>query len=176
MNAKQLRELNKDRKITQLGIVTDDYKRTIKYLTEKFQWGPWDILIDSQETSSNVHFEGEPVKEWKFYYVLTNVGDMQIELLQPISGPNPYDKFLETYGPGIHHFKEAFPEASLKERTKELEEMGNYNIYGGEDGDDLYSYFDCFKECGFYYEVGNGAIGDVDLSDLPNYVGRWPEK
>lgn len=176
MNTKELLEFNKNRKITQLGIVTDDYKRTIQYLTEKFNWGPWDILIDSQKTSSNVYFKGEAVDEWEFYYVLTMVGDMQIELLQPISGPNPYDEFLEKYGPGIHHFKEAFTEDELKAKTKCFENNGNYNIYGGEDGDDLYSYFDCFNECGFYYEIGNGAIGDADLSSLPNYVGRYPEK
>ena len=175
MNAQELKEYNKDRKITQLCFVTRDYKKTIKYLTEKFKWGPWYVLADSQKTSSNVYFEGQPVDEWYFYYVIGDVGDMQIEIIQPITGEQPFEKFLSEKGIGIHHFKEAFSDNDeLKKAIKDFEDLGNENIYGGEDGEDIYAYFDSYDALGFYYEVGNGAIGDVDLTTLPNFIEMYP--
>lgn len=175
LTVKELKEYNKNRKITQLCFVTRDYKKTIKYLTEKFNWGPWYVMSDSQATSSNVYFDGKPVEEWFFYYVIGYIGDMQIEIIQPITGEQPFEKFLSDKGIGIHHFKESFADNdALKEGIKCFEELGNVNYYGGEDGDDIYAYFDSLEDLGFYYEVGNGAIEDVDLTTLPNFVEMYP--
>ena len=37
----------------------------------------------------------------------TFIGDIEFEIIQPIHGVNPYSKFLEERGPGIHHIKES---------------------------------------------------------------------
>ncbi len=34
---------------------------------------------------------------------IAHLGDLQIELLQPVKGPSTYMEFLKTRGPGIHH-------------------------------------------------------------------------
>ena len=37
----------------------------------------------------------------------TFIGGIEFEIIQPIHGVNPYSKFLEERGPGIHHIKES---------------------------------------------------------------------
>ena len=44
MSAKELQEFNKNRKITQVCYVTNDYKKTIEYLTNTVSWGPCPIV------------------------------------------------------------------------------------------------------------------------------------
>jgi hypothetical protein len=34
---------------------------------------------------------------------LSYLGDMQLELIEPVSGPNIYSDFLQDSGPGLHH-------------------------------------------------------------------------
>ena len=34
---------------------------------------------------------------------LSYLGDMQLELIQPVRGPNIYSDFLDSSGPGLHH-------------------------------------------------------------------------
>ena len=49
MSAKELQEFNKNRKITQVCYVTNDYKKTIEYFNKyPLNWGPMD---DSEKQS-----------------------------------------------------------------------------------------------------------------------------
>ena len=93
--AAELAKRNKRRKITQVCYVTDDYQKTIEYLTVYLQFGPWTIIENSDAGAKNTFFREKNVKEWKFYVAFTFIGDMQIEVIQPVSGPNPYEEFKD---------------------------------------------------------------------------------
>ena len=62
MSAKELQEFNKNRKITQVCYVTNDYKKTIEYLTNTLNWGPWTILKNNQISAHDVKSDGKPVE------------------------------------------------------------------------------------------------------------------
>jgi len=47
--------------------------------------------------------KGEPAR-FTARYGFVEVGGIQIELIQPVVGPTPYDTFLQAVGAGIHHF------------------------------------------------------------------------
>ena len=172
--AEELRALNKTRAVDQVCFVTDDYKRTLRYLTEVLDYGPWTIIANTNECAFHVKKDGEPVTEpWKFYIAFTQVGEMHIEVIQPEYGPNPYSAFLEKHGPGIHHIKESIysSDDDLHRFMKTLEAKGLAVNYYGEYMEDIYYYANTYDALGAYYEVGNSAV----CSGHPQLVGYYPE-
>ena len=100
MSAKELQEFNKNRKITQVCYVTNDYRKTIEYLTNTLNWGPWTILKNNQISAHDVKSDGKPVEgDFEFLIAATFIGGIEFEIIQPIHGVNPYSKFLEERGP-----------------------------------------------------------------------------
>jgi methylmalonyl-CoA/ethylmalonyl-CoA epimerase len=173
MDAEELRALNKNRCISQICYVTDDYQRTIKFFTEKLLIGPWSVLVNSEESAYNVRDHGEPAGKWAFYIAAAMVGDIEIEVIQPIEGPNPYNKFLAEKGPGLHHVKERITDNDkLLERVRHFEGLGSPVNYQGMYMEDHYYYLDTYDELGAYYEMGNSA----KVSKHPGLVGQYPEK
>lgn len=173
--AEELKKINQQRVIDQICYVTEDYRRTMEYLTEKLDMGPWTIIENSNDTAFHVKKDGEKVSEpWKFYIAFTQVGNMHIEIIQPEYGPDPYSDFLKEKGPGIHHIKESIysGDDELKKYMNELEEKGHIINYQGCYMEDIYYYIDTHKDLGAYYEVGNSA----EVSGHPRLVGYYPEK
>lgn len=48
---------------------------------------------------------------------LSYAGDMQLELIAPVSGASIYTEFLDTVGPGLHHVCLEAPDAAAFERA-----------------------------------------------------------
>ena len=133
-SAEELLEINKHRFIDQVCYVTDDYRKTIEYFTEKLDMGPWTIIRNTNQSAHDVEFEGKLIEEdWDFFLAFTKVGDMGIEVIQPVFGPEPYSKFLKEKGPGIHHIKESIysGDDDLRKYMDSLVEKGHEIIYEG---------------------------------------------
>ena len=96
----------KGKEIKQLGIVVRDAEETARNYWEILGVGPW-ILLDFKPphlTDSTLH--GITLHEYVNLHTkaaIAHLGDLQIELLQPVKGPSTYMEFLKTRGQGIHH-------------------------------------------------------------------------
>ena len=91
------------KKIAQVGLVVNDVEKTAQNYWEMFGLGPW-TLIDFKPTDGTLH--GISTVEDANVHVkaaLTNLGNLQFELLEPVHGPSTYLEFLKTHGEGIHH-------------------------------------------------------------------------
>lgn len=172
MDRKQLKQLNQSRKISQVCYVTDDYKKVINFLYSKLKFGPWTIITHSDKFTHAVELEGETVSDpFLFYCAFTFVGEVQIEIIQPVYGDTPYDEFLQKKGPGIHHIKESCDDnTGLYTAVNNLIDDGEKIYYKGEYQDDLFFYFDFFRQIGSAYELGNR----VDVQCHPGLVGYYP--
>jgi hypothetical protein len=90
----------------QFGIVVDDAEETAKRYWEILGIGPW-ALIDfkpphlSDAALYGIQQTGDVESHIKG--ALTNLGNVQLELLQPIKGPSPHMEYLKTHGQGINH-------------------------------------------------------------------------
>ena len=71
----------------QVAWVTNDLNTTETALTGLLGVKKWVRLPD-------VHFAPD---------TCSYLGDMQLELIEPVSGPNIYSDFLRDSGPGLHH-------------------------------------------------------------------------
>ncbi len=86
-------------KVTQVGIVVRDAEQTAERLTA-LGIGPFEPKVLPPERKE--WFRGEPM-EADFKIMAAMIGDIEIELIQPVSGDSPHKEFLETKGEGIQH-------------------------------------------------------------------------
>jgi catechol 2,3-dioxygenase-like lactoylglutathione lyase family enzyme len=88
--------------ITQICWVTDDLEATERLLTEQFGAGAWTRIPAVTFGADTTTLRGEPV-EFTAHISLGYAADLQLELIQPVSGPTIHSEFLEAHGPGLHH-------------------------------------------------------------------------
>lgn len=93
------------RHIVQFGVVVDDARKYAEYYSALFDIGDW-VFPEFKPTDE---WEGVyrdiPMSGARFYIkaALAMHGDMQIELLEPVSGTSTHMDFLRQYGCGVHH-------------------------------------------------------------------------
>jgi len=88
--------------IAQICWVTDDLEATEQLLTEQFGTGAWTRLPGITFGADRTTLRGDPV-EFTAHISLGYAGDLQLELIQPVSGPTIHAEFLAANGPGLHH-------------------------------------------------------------------------
>lgn len=117
------------KEIRQLGIVVDDAEKAAKNYWELFGVGPW-ILVDFKPPHvSDAALHGVTMFDGIDFHVraaLADLGDMQIELLEPVSGPSTYMEFKTRVGQGIHHV--SFGEAEDHNEVISIMENHGYEI------------------------------------------------
>jgi methylmalonyl-CoA/ethylmalonyl-CoA epimerase len=100
----------------------------------------------------NGHLLNEP---FKFLIAATKLGDMQIELIQPVYGATHLAKFLEERGEGFHHIKEQVGDDELPGFLSGLRNRGIGVLQTGEFGPDVHYHLDTESKLQFIYEIGN---------------------
>lgn len=88
--------------VVQVAWVTDDIDATERLLSEQFGVGAWTRIPDVVFGPDTTTLRGEPV-EMTLHVSLGYAGDLQLELIQPVSGPGIHREFLDAHGPGLHH-------------------------------------------------------------------------
>ena len=173
MNIKDLAKKNSKRRITQICFVSEDYQKTIEYLYEKLNYGPWTIMAHSNEVTKDVELDGKTINTpFKFYCAFTYIGDMEIEVIQPEYGDNPYSEYLEKRGPGIHHIKETIKDKNeLDHFVEENYKNGLDIFFKGSYLEDRFYYYNLMDGIGSMYEFGNSA----GVENHPILVGHYPE-
>ncbi len=88
--------------ITQVAWVTEDIAATEVLLRDQFGTGPWTRIPDVHFDQEHSRLRGEPA-EFTAHISLAYAGDLQLELIQPVSGTSVHTEFLARCGPGLHH-------------------------------------------------------------------------
>ena len=94
------------KEIKQLGIVVENAEETARNYWEILGVGPWMLLDFKRPHLTDVTLHGITIHDEVNLHTkaaIAHLGDLQIELLQPVKGPSTYREFLKTRGQGIHH-------------------------------------------------------------------------
>lgn len=132
--------------IKQLGYVVKDINETAELMAK--MWGAGPFVDTGENTPEKCIYRGEE-SEMTTRVALGQLGDMQIELIQPVSeGPNVYTEFGRY---GLHHV--CIWTDDLEQTIKEFEQAGfeqavHLHTVGYE-----VVYFDCVDAFGHYVEV-----------------------
>ena len=151
-------------KIRQVCVLVEDVERAMEHYWNAFGIGPWDVRHFTPETARDLYVYGEPVTEgFDFICAVTWEGDMEYELIQPVSGKNIYWDFLEKHGSGLHHIKIVIPDnEELKAYVEELEAKGLKVMQTAWIDGDVHYYLDSGSKLGLIVELGNGGkIGEA---------------
>ncbi len=104
--------------LTQVGVVVRDVEKAVKRLGE-LGIGPFDKMVLPPEREE--YFRGKRMYA-EFDIRGTRMGNVQLELIQPLEGDSPHKEFLETKGEGIQHVM--YQVDNLEETVKELTDRG----------------------------------------------------
>ncbi len=88
--------------VTQLCWVTEDIAATEAFLAAHFGVGGWTRLPDIHFDPASCTLHGEPA-DFVVHVSLGYVGDLQLEIIQPVRGDSIYTEFLAVSPPGLHH-------------------------------------------------------------------------
>lgn len=90
----------------QVGVVVADIEATVKVLTEVFGLGPFRVFDWPSEDRGDLKrwYLGEP-RDFCAKMAFTEIGNIELELIQPTKGRSAWADFLAEHGPGIHHIR-----------------------------------------------------------------------
>jgi hypothetical protein len=144
----------KERKIIQIGIAVKDLETALKNYYKTFGEGPWDIHELNSKTMREATYMGKK-SDWSALIAVKWIGDRQLELMQPLKGPNLYYDYLEKKGEGIHHIKEWVDDC--QNTIEEYGKRGINVIQSGKYDEDEFYYLDTEPILGFILEIGNNG-------------------
>ncbi len=88
--------------VTQLCWVTEDIAATEEYLTAHFGVAAWTRLPGIHFGPEDCTLHGQPA-DFTVHVSLGYIGDLQLEIIQPVSGESIYTEFLSSSPAGLHH-------------------------------------------------------------------------
>jgi hypothetical protein len=142
----------------QVAWVVRDVDRATEQWWSLLGVGPWDIRSFTNETVRDFEVDGRRVEEpFEFVCAVTWVGDVELELIQPVEGPNIYWRHLEEHGEGMHHVKDVMSDEECERTIERFREQGHEVIQTGWIDGDVHYYFDTAATLGSIYEIGNGG-------------------
>jgi len=147
------------KKFLHIGIVVKDLERTLDTLTNVFGIGPFKILdFPPKDMKDDIEmtYHGKPA-DFSAKFCFADMGNVELEIIQPISGKSVWFDFLEKHGEGVHHLKFKVPDL---EETKQYLNEYNFKIIQSGSAVSLnkgktWAYFDTKDKIGFVIEVLN---------------------
>ena len=109
----------------QVGVVVKDLDKTIEYFSS-LGIGPFEPLQRPPMVERRVR--GKPA-DYKLKIALAQLGQIQLELIQPVQGECVQNEFLESKGEGIHHLGIFVDD--LEKEVAELDKQGVKVIQSG---------------------------------------------
>jgi catechol 2,3-dioxygenase-like lactoylglutathione lyase family enzyme len=138
--------------------VTDDIEATERLLQEQFGSSAWTRIPDVSFEASTTTYRGRPAG-MVAHISLAYAGDLQLELIQPVSGESVHTELLAANGPGLHHI--CFATDDLDAACVRAEAAGHSVVMRGSmmDGEIEFAYVDCATAGAPYVELAR--IGPV---------------
>ena len=90
------------RTINQVALVVEDLDEAVRRYWDRFGVGPWRIYTYQRPLVKEMTYRGRP-HDYRMRLALAQMGEMILELIQPLSDENIYIEHLRRKGPGLHH-------------------------------------------------------------------------
>ncbi|MEY7847667.1 VOC family protein [Natrarchaeobius sp. A-rgal3] len=88
--------------LSQIGIVVEDLADGMDRFGAMLGVEPWHVYRFEPPELAEATYRGEETHQsWRL--ALASVGDVDLELIEPLEGENTYTAHLEEHGEGIHH-------------------------------------------------------------------------
>lgn len=88
--------------ICQIGLVVRDIERTAKAYADLFRMDMPSIITTDPEETAHTKFRGAPTQA-RAKLAFFKMGDISLELIEPVGEPSTWKEFLDEHGEGVHH-------------------------------------------------------------------------
>ncbi len=176
----QIPHLVKVNELFQTGIVVRDVEKGIREYGRLFGTAPdewWVVTID--DSLCRLTYRGRPSSH-SFKAAMVMVGDLMIELLQPLEGMGTYREFLEQRGEGVHHLGHVIV-PDLEAVMEKMEKEGFPVVETGQPrgpaqgGGHKWAYIDTSAALGYITEYSQGTDPRVSLRMYHEYRKKKAE-
>ncbi len=140
----------KIKQVLQIGVVVKDLQKAMERYWNIFGIGPWHIYTFQPPAVTNTTLRGKPA-QYTMKLALTQIGNIQWELIQPLTGPSVYKEFLEQRGEGLHHV--ACDVEDYDQTVAILKKHGIGILTSGDTPVDSFAYMDTEKVLGTPLEI-----------------------
>lgn len=146
-----------------VGIVVHSIEETLEKMKGIFDLGEYRINPFPPEGSDvQLMYHGKKT-DFSARFCFIQMGDSELELIEPVNGESVWKDFLKEKGEGIHHLK--FEVESINETIREFQKMGvectQYGSAVGPNAGKTWAYFDTVKQLGYVTEILNCRVGEV---------------
>ena len=170
MTNEELAAFNRTRHIQQIAWVTSDLDRSLKAWVEHLKVGPWRVYRFTDASVKGLKVAGLPVDEpFEFRIAISYIGDMEVELIQPVHGPTIYQRFIDEKGDGLHHIKEKIADADMEAVVADYAARDIPVTQTGWFFRDVHYYLDTEPKVDFIYELGNCPRQDLPADAFSIY-------
>ena len=137
-------------KVMQVGVIVENIEDAVQAWSRLLGVEPPSIAITDSFNISNAHYQGKPTPA-QAKLAFFDLGQVALELIQPIGEPSTWSDQLVAHGSSLHHI--AFEIKGMEEHLHELGEHGLGLIQRGEYRGGRYAYVDGQKQFGAVIEL-----------------------
>ena len=154
------------KRLVQIGIVVADRDQTTRLLTSLFGIGPFRLVEWPDRAESKYYYRGAE-EHIRIRRAFVQLGDVEVELIQPLEGRSGYSDFLDQTGGGIHHV--LFEISDIDPVIQELAKSGVTVLQSGTGirPGTRWVLLDTREMLGFYVELRHRP-GESDGTSVPD--------
>lgn len=136
--------------VTQIAIVVHDIERSIDRVSHAFGMAKPEIIITDTVDKARTNYRGasSPAQAKLAFF---HLGQVDLELIEPVGGPSIWQEHLDTKGEGVHHIAFAVPDTAAA--VTALKEQGMADVQHGYFEGGMYTYVDTAPQLGVMLEL-----------------------
>ena len=136
--------------VCQIGLVVRDIEKMAKTYADVFGMDVPNVIITDTEDIAHTKFRGAPTQA-QAKLAFLQMGDVSLELIEPIGEPSTWKEFLDEHGEGVHHI--AFQIKGMEEVLAYLDSKGIPAVQRGDYTGGRYAYVDSAPSLGIILEL-----------------------
>jgi len=140
-------------KICQIAEVVPDLEEAVERYWKTMRFGPWYIWDFLPPDLHDVYYHGRKVEDTAFRLAIAQIGPIQYEIMQPLTGPGVHRDFLARGQRGVHHIKIYCPD--MRKALDDFARQGIHPLQEGKYDEDWHAYMDTEERFGVIWELGN---------------------
>ncbi len=139
-----------NKKATQIGLVVENMDEAVQAWSKLLGVEqPSIVITDPEEIAHTKYQGGTTTAQAKLAFF--DLGQVSLELIQPLGEPSTWNDQLSKFGPSLHHI--AFDIIGMDEQIQGLEKHGLHLVQRGDYEGGRYAYLDGQKKFGAVLEL-----------------------
>ncbi len=136
--------------VTQIGLVVADIDKSIDAYCAVLGLPRPNVIVTDEYTKAQTAYRGHPTAA-RAKLAFFDLGQVSLELIEPIGEPSTWKEALEKNGEGFHHI--AFQIKDTAQVVKNLESNGIDMVQQGQYTGGMYTYMDATQKLGLVLEL-----------------------